>query len=580
MPGRQILIAKYLSRGLTSPEKEELERWLLEDPKHLADFSETLLVDYELRRLSKSARDFLACAEPSSAAETGTEKGDSARNSIPSAQPESGSRRVSSLGRRSLLPAWVVAASLAIVASAALLGYFEGTDRVAENADRSAERPAPAVKERSVAYLGRTSDCVWQSPVLNEGAHLSAGSRIALAKGLAEVIFENGARVTVQGPCDLFVDDSQACSLRLGDASVYVPESAFGFKLVTPSGIVVDLGTAFGVTVDQQGSSEVHVFEGEILFQGLNANGSHQAKAVRLPAARAFQYSIGGTTLREFAANEARFKWRIREPLQPEEVPPLPVRDSLALWLAADRYVEVDEQNRVSCWRDLLVAGNTSAEDALQLEKAHRPTLIEKGINGKPSIHFGDGDTFLLTPPLNTGNEQTAIVVLSLWESTPTFQTVINYNGPPQRIVGPLGGLVEPGVFEICLRDRDADQRFAVCGEVFSGYENGRRKVIKSIVQGFDVMPTGRPMVVAFRYSLSDERMTLFLNGRERQSDHADTPIAIASRKIIGRHPILSSDLGVFHGDIGEVLIYNRALSDAEVREVSQQLMKSFEIEK
>lgn len=57
------------------------------------------------------------------------------------------------------------------------------------------------------------------------------------------------------------VDEAKCMHGRL---QVRVSPHARGFKLLAPDAKLVDLGTEFGVVVDQNGRSEVHVFEGEV----------------------------------------------------------------------------------------------------------------------------------------------------------------------------------------------------------------------------------------------------------------------------------------------------------------------------
>ena len=146
----------------------------------------------------------------------------------------------------------------------------------------------------------------------------------------------------------------------------------------------------------------------------------------------------------------------------------------------------------------------------------------------------------------------------------------------PQRVVPPFGGMVSPSVFEICLRDQDLDDRFAVCGEVFSGFSDNREKAYIGHAKVLDRMVVGDVQVICFRHSLAEQKMTLFLNGRKRSEADAQDPIAITSRKILGRHPILATEQGIFRGDIGELLLFNRALSDSEIKVLSVYLCDRF----
>ncbi|MCO6046618.1 FecR domain-containing protein [Aeoliella sp. ICT_H6.2] len=442
-------------------------------------------------------------------------------------------------------------------------------------APAQAEAQAPRAEEDSVvAYVGRLTNCVWQANERNEGDQLAVGSQVQLDSGRAELVFGQGARVSLRGPCRLQIEDENTFRLNFGDVSV---EASFGFKVITPSGVVIDLGTAFGVSVDDAGDSEVHVFEGEVAFQPTGP-GDMQKKSIVLSKDQACRYSVAGVTLDQFQANEAKFAWRRRDVLSANEVPALPIRNNLVLWLAADRFVETDDQQRVECWRDLLVDTNNYPEDALQPAAEYRPYLTQKGINGHPSVRFGGNGNFLLTPPLYTTDEQTAFVVCTLNAAEPHFQQVLNYNGPPQRITGPQGGTINPAVFQIFLDNNNDDGRFNVKGHLFSGFTDNRQQSIVSEAIASDRVNLMQPVVICFRHSHKEGRMTLFVDGDKAASESSEHHIAITSRKIIGRHPIFNNQDGIFHGDVGELLIFNRALPDEEVAQVSDYLMQRFDL--
>lgn len=95
-----------------------------------------------------------------------------------------------------------------------------------------------------------------------------------------------------------------------------------------------------------------------------------------------------------------------------------------------------------------------------------------------------------------------------------------------------------------------------------------------------NLLKTGFSMIVVFNYGLTDQMMTLFVNGEEVMSQKAEWPIAITSSKILGRHPLLGTERGLFSGCLGEVIIYNLALPDDEVLAISNYLMEGCSIAK
>lgn len=80
--------------------------------------------------------------------------------------------------------------------------------------------------------------------------------------GFMELEFYHGAQLKIAGPAHLSIIDEAKVELHRGKVMTDVPEVAIGFTVDTPNSKVVDLGTAIGVSVDENGSSQVHVFEG------------------------------------------------------------------------------------------------------------------------------------------------------------------------------------------------------------------------------------------------------------------------------------------------------------------------------
>ncbi|MCH2581528.1 MAG: FecR domain-containing protein, partial [Planctomycetes bacterium] len=117
-------------------------------------------------------------------------------------------------------------------------------------------------------YIGRLVQVVkakWgeENPGLKRVYRLSEG-KIRLESGLAKLRFSSGAKVTLEGPAEYEIISNDLTRLVSGRLSAKIPRSAIGFKVDTPTARVLDLGTAFGVDVDDQGATEVAVFEGEV----------------------------------------------------------------------------------------------------------------------------------------------------------------------------------------------------------------------------------------------------------------------------------------------------------------------------
>ncbi|WP_406700523.1 FecR domain-containing protein [Singulisphaera sp. Ch08] len=115
----------------------------------------------------------------------------------------------------------------------------------------------------TVATLVEAKACKWDGGSLPtvQGAKLPAG-RLRLAEGLAKLTFASGAEITLEAPADLELVSPKRCILHAGRLVANVPPNAIGFTVKTPTALIEDLGTAFGVNVLQGKSADVQVFEG------------------------------------------------------------------------------------------------------------------------------------------------------------------------------------------------------------------------------------------------------------------------------------------------------------------------------
>ena len=99
----------------------------------------------------------------------------------------------------------------------------------------------------------------------------AAGDTVSLAEGQVELTYRSGTKLLLIGPAD-FVVEKEGGALRCGGLVASVTEAGHGFTIETPNGKVVDLGTEFGVAVDDLGVSEVSVFDGKVeAFPGSDA---------------------------------------------------------------------------------------------------------------------------------------------------------------------------------------------------------------------------------------------------------------------------------------------------------------------
>ncbi|MDO8539793.1 MAG: LamG-like jellyroll fold domain-containing protein [Opitutaceae bacterium] len=156
-------------------------------------------------------------------------------------------------GRRwaAVLPA------MAAMVLGVLLVYRTGRER--------SDTPATA-KPAAVGRITAVKNATAKSGAepVRAGANVFQGQRFELARGYAEITFDSGARVVVEGAASLEINSAWDATLRHGAVTVTVPPEALGFRLSNPAVEVVDLGTEFSMIADARGAADVLVLNGEV----------------------------------------------------------------------------------------------------------------------------------------------------------------------------------------------------------------------------------------------------------------------------------------------------------------------------
>jgi len=126
---------------------------------------------------------------------------------------------------------------------------------------------SPDNNEEFVAWFSGSKDCQWApstSPVA-PGGRFRKGQRIELTKGFAEITFDCGAQIVLQGPATLDINSAWSADLKRGTLKASLPPEAMGFSITNPTVEVVDLGTEFTMFTDASGAAtDVMVLKGEV----------------------------------------------------------------------------------------------------------------------------------------------------------------------------------------------------------------------------------------------------------------------------------------------------------------------------
>jgi hypothetical protein len=185
----------------------------------------------------------------------------------------------------------------------------------------------------SAARLVRMAECRWapdsRPPALGED--LAPGRKLVLLSGLAEVMFQTGVRTVLQGPATMEIDTRSSTRLGEGKLTVRVENAAGrGFVVRAPGMKYTDLGTEFGLWVQNGGQQEVHVFRGQVRAEPISEPGESSGEkgnrgAASVPSAlhpvtlvltaqQAMRIAAPGKPVERIVANEKRFHRTIPQP--------------------------------------------------------------------------------------------------------------------------------------------------------------------------------------------------------------------------------------------------------------------------
>jgi hypothetical protein len=124
---------------------------------------------------------------------------------------------------------------------------------------------APHRAEKPLATLVETNGARWENSSLPTvpGSPLPAG-RLRLESGVARLVFQSGAEVSLEGPAELEIQGPNACFLHAGALTAHVPPQARGFVVATAHAQLIDHGTDFGISTDAAGQGQVQVLKGQV----------------------------------------------------------------------------------------------------------------------------------------------------------------------------------------------------------------------------------------------------------------------------------------------------------------------------
>jgi hypothetical protein len=168
-----------------------------------------------------------------------------------------------------------------------------------------------APKQEPVAVLTDSIDAQWHSvnaDIQSGFLFYNTDDPVLLKKGIVEIEFDYGAKVVIEGPTEFACKSGNQIYINYGRLYARVPARATGFTVETENSRIVDLGTEFGVQVNVDGLTELHVHKGLTKL----LTGKKKDKGVfSIAEGQAMAVSPDGESVKEIRLKQDRFVQQI-----------------------------------------------------------------------------------------------------------------------------------------------------------------------------------------------------------------------------------------------------------------------------
>jgi len=439
---------------------------------------------------------------------------------------------------------WVIASLAASLALALVVLQRPGSPAEPPASGDAITEPVDNGVAVVSSIVGRVT---WKGRELEKGDVIEPGL-LEFQSGYLALEFYRGARMTVGGPAKLEFIDSQKVRCHFGKVRAQVPQVARGFVLLTPESQVIDLGTEFAVEVGRTGRTEIHVFDGEV--EAYDRNGA--------PASR-----------RLLAAGQA-----------------LKVAERRAFPAQADRFsdlVNIDAKERRA-------RRSRFEEWAQHSAKARRDERLIAYYDFEP-----DPDRERMLPNRSLrGAELDGAIVGATWSSGPwPGKSALNFKRPGDRVRIRIPGEYEAVTLAAWVRVDGIDRshssllltdgydpgeihwQFRKDGTLVTGVRHTASRGHNYLARGFvNLKRLGRWIHVATVIDTRKGAVTHYSNGRvlrvtELQGAEplrfGDASIGNWDRPITGG----ASGIRNLNGQLAELMVFNAALSPAEIRKLA-----------
>ncbi len=303
-------------------------------------------------------------------------------------------------------------------------------------------------EQQCVGRITGMVDCRWAGTDAAPAAAVTLGHKYVLNSGLMEIAYASGAKVILQGPCTYEVDSAAGGFLALGKLTARVEKSEVRnpkseapnpqslipnplFVVKTPTAVVTDLGTEFGVEVDQSGATRSHVFQGRVRLR--LAGGDASGRPSLLGAGESAVVEAGGESAVRVLHGREQSKAMVYVRAMPGRRPIAVFNTGIGLkegapdphWQIVARSDDPHFKARLA----VVTSRGTGWERVVWLENEPRRSQWISLANGPPEVPDGVVYTFRTTFELADARLETA--VMRGWFVADDHVIAIRINGKP-----------------------------------------------------------------------------------------------------------------------------------------------------
>lgn len=365
---------------------------------------------------------------------------------------------------------------------------------------------------------------------------------LILESGVLEILMDSGSTIVLESPAELRLEDDNQVFLVHGKLAAKVPSSAIGFTVRTPSASVVDYGTEFGVLVDQYANTEAHVLQGEVELR-LGSDIRVFDKSLRLSTNQAGRAS--GQTLVSIPPATHRFTYAVPS-----------LFEYYAKSLQPMLYFQVKDAAADS-FRDSVQSSEMTVQISDSVGVSSGPDA-----GGSPmgrALHFsGDGRGVWVKNMQDVRQHPEGAYTICFW---------IRFDRIAEQIVYAnyvAGHTADSHYYRIVSMNEKGELEH-------SAFREGRGKW-RTVTSPMPLKPDTWYFVVisnAFRTT-----KTMYLNGKRVADDSFIQPIPLElyqAMELGGKRDRFAG----FEGSLGDILLFNRLLSEKEIRGLYESAVNS-----